>query len=975
MNKRGKKEDYSFSEEEEEEKMISGILPTANKEKRSKSRRHSFSFFKFPEMKTKETGKKQKSKKKRPERRKSFSKKGPNKLLPPDFLVDNPKITKSAETILAENILNLVSLYPVFVRKISDFTFHQQIGVGGFGEVWLANDLRSGKVVAVKELYAHTLIGRPLQCFIREIVTMAHTNNNFVLPFVGFTIEKPYCIITEYMPNGSLGSYLKREYALKKPIFTGTHLTMIAIGIIDALKHLHSLPIIHRDVKPVNVILDHRFMPKLCDFGVSRFLAKGRAMTDGIGTASHMAPELISSNFYNTKVDIFAYGITLFEMLEKRKAFKGNMKEVIQKIKSGQRPNFVRKNNPPGLVELIQKCWDANPDKRPSAVQVYKKFKDGSAYFDGTDPEVIKKFVAKIDKERAERKANGTLKTPRVPKYWTGVNIPSVKEKLQRDVEYWKFQDQIKLSLNLPILETIDPTGGKFVRTEEEKAEYLRKKGSVIKEQLTEFKASVPSLQAVGGNLYDILSNPKDPKFFQIVPEVCAIISPEQFPPVYSCLVKLLFESQDVVDNSLRVFIINNFKCIIERDREFIDVFEKYHFFNNIPTNNIELCEASIQFIAIVFIRSPNSIKSTMFRPLGSLLKQMPDQTIALFYKYIDRYTRIKQPFVVLDFLLRYARAFIHIPAGVAYVNIVYHLLLIQEYAESRRDTLMKIVSAFCRSHNTDVALQSIKVFTSVFINGIDPVPFDAIIKLVGNSHCIDAVISLLLRTEKYPVSKTFFRALAEKSTSKPKLSRVLLKFAGQQKETAHIASLTTKWMNNANSASYKLMLILFANEETRPRIVFSKYFPQFLSKALKSCTQEVLLSLGTVLRRIVLSQQFIDRLDDASFFNYLLDIMKNMDHSNQPLMHGAFIILDTLIKAGFSSNYRHYLEFLAGFLKESTQNTKQAALIFVSLSSHSRMAKHFKTNHALVSYFTKLQSSHSMSNAAKVFLSNIKSV
>ena len=245
----------------------------------------------------------------------------------------------------------------------------------------------------------------------------------------------------------------------------------------------------------------------------------------------------------------------------------------------------------------------------------------------------------------------------------------------------------------------------------------------------------------------------------------------------------------------------------------------------------------------------------------------------------------------------------------------------------------------------------------------------------MSNSNCIDDLTSLLLRTDKYPVSKTFFRSIADKTVSKPKLSRVLLKFAGQQTETARIASLTTKWMNYANSASYKLMLLLFADDESRPRIIFSKNLPQFLSKSLKYCTNDVLLSLGTVLRRIVLSQQFIDRLDDANFFMILLDVMKNIDHSDQPLMHGAFLILDTLIKGGFSSNYRHFLDFLASFLKESNANTKQAALIFVSLSSHSRMAKHFKYNHPLVSYFTKLQNSQSMSSAARVFLSNINSV
>ena len=923
-------------------------------EKRSKARRHSFSYLNI------------KSKRKAPKRknrRRSFNGISPQKLIKEE---DTPKITKSAETALAEGMLQLVRMYPNFVRDISDFVFHQQIGQGGFGEVWLANDLRTGKTVAVKELYADQLAGRNLSNFIREIITMAKTKNRFVLPFVGFTIEKPYCIITEYMPNGSLHGLIQEDK--KNHIITGTHLTMIAIGICCSLRHLHTLHIVHRDIKTANILLDHRYLPKLCDFGIARFNTRGRAMTSGIGTASHMAPELIRTTNYSVKVDIFAYAMTLYEMVEKHNPFRGkNINEVLKCIKNKMRPGFSKKDTPAGLLALIRDCWNQDPDKRPSSSQIYKRFADGTAYFAGTDHEIIKKFCKKIDDEIEERKQATDLFSAAKPVE----DINAITVKLKADVKYWTLQDKIKLEANLPLNSTFESRPVAILRNEEEHDQYMQKKREEDQKKLAELRVDVPSLKVVNGNIAEIITNPKHPDFNKTVLEVCEAISPEVFTPVFHALAKVMLETDD---NSTIVFIMNCFTSLVERSRSFVDVFEKGHFFSALPTSNPELCNATLHFIGLVFARSPNSVTRTMFRPLGALFKAMPVETVALFNKFVDRYSRIKEPFVALDFLLKYAKTFINIEAGLNFIDIVYNLMKIPDYSDSRRNQLMQIVSAYCRSHVTNTAVEAVKIFTEFYIKGIDAIPFDALIKLVGSQAGIDSAISLLLRAEKYPVSRTFFRAIVDKGIQKPKVSRIILKFAAQQNETAKIVASNTKWMNAVNSASYKAMLILFANDETSQKIIHSKYFPSFLARSLKSCTEDSLTSMGTVLRRMGLAQQFIDRLTDAQFFDNLLDVMKSVDPNDVQLLHGSFLIFDTCARVGYSPAYKNFLNLLAGFLKHSGPTTKQAAMLFVTLSSHKRIAAHFKKNSSLISFFTKLQnSSHSMSKPSAVFLSNIQ--
>jgi serine/threonine protein kinase len=87
------------------------------------------------------------------------------------------------------SLMRIVNRNYEYVREISDFRFDRRVGKGGFGEVWLGNDLRTGKVVAIKELFAEHLSGRRLHCFEREISTMVDIASPFVVSLVDFTIK------------------------------------------------------------------------------------------------------------------------------------------------------------------------------------------------------------------------------------------------------------------------------------------------------------------------------------------------------------------------------------------------------------------------------------------------------------------------------------------------------------------------------------------------------------------------------------------------------------------------------------------------------------------------------------------------------------------------------------------------------------------------------------------------------------------
>jgi serine/threonine protein kinase len=152
------------------------------------------------------------------------------------------------------------------------------------------------------------------------VCTLALCGGQYLVPFVGFTVHPPYFIITEFMANGSLDHHIRRPKAANAPFvcpLTPTQRTKIAIVIAHGVRRLHEPGIMHRDLKPGNILLDDNLESRVCDFGISRFKGKGDTeMTRKIGTPSFMAPEQDLEQTYDNKVDVYAYSLILYEMSE-----------------------------------------------------------------------------------------------------------------------------------------------------------------------------------------------------------------------------------------------------------------------------------------------------------------------------------------------------------------------------------------------------------------------------------------------------------------------------------------------------------------------------------------------------------------------------------------------------------------------------------------------------------------------------------
>lgn len=240
-----------------------------------------------------------------------------------------------------------------------------QLGEGGMGEVYLADDEKTGTQVAVKIL-ARQLTANPeaLERFKREGETLRQLDHPNIVKFIdAFEHDKQYVIVMEYVSGGNLQKLIKQG-AL--PIEQARQITL---DLCDALIRAHRLNIIHRDLKPENVLITENGTPKLADFGVAR-LSESTSMTRSgtqVGTPYYMAPEAWEGKTLDAQADIWSLGIMLFEMIAGKVPFGGETgAAVMNKILTTQPPDLrkLRSDIPSNLTKIIRRMLTRDKKNR-----------------------------------------------------------------------------------------------------------------------------------------------------------------------------------------------------------------------------------------------------------------------------------------------------------------------------------------------------------------------------------------------------------------------------------------------------------------------------------------------------------------------------------------------------------------------------------------------------------------------------------
>ncbi|KAL3641215.1 hypothetical protein CASFOL_016183 [Castilleja foliolosa] len=200
------------------------------------------------------------------------------------------------------------------------------IGKGGCSRVY-RGCLPDGKELAVKILKPSEDVIKEFILEIEIITTLHHKN---IISLFGFCFEyNNLLLVYDLLPRGSLEENLHGNK--KKPLeFGWSERYRVAIGVAEALEYLHNRddqPVIHRDVKSSNILLSDDFEPQLSDFGLAKWATASSShitCTDVAGTFGYMAPEYFMYGKVNEKIDVYAYGVVLLELLSGRKPISNN---------------------------------------------------------------------------------------------------------------------------------------------------------------------------------------------------------------------------------------------------------------------------------------------------------------------------------------------------------------------------------------------------------------------------------------------------------------------------------------------------------------------------------------------------------------------------------------------------------------------------------------------------------------------------
>lgn len=246
----------------------------------------------------------------------------------------------------------------------------EKLGAGGMGIVYLGQDTRTEKSVAIKQLKPDLVQDDILERFKREGEALRDLNHpNIVKMLDALEDDGKHYLIMEYISGGDLSDLLKKEQLPLEKILA------LSIDLADALTRAHKLNIIHRDLKPANVLIGDDGVLRLTDFGVAHVGSKERVTdTDAIvGTIDYLPPEAFDSRGFDARGDIWAFGIMLFEMLTGDCPFKGGtVLQMVQSIVSDPIPDLesLRPDISTDLIDLIYRMLERDPLARIPSVRI-----------------------------------------------------------------------------------------------------------------------------------------------------------------------------------------------------------------------------------------------------------------------------------------------------------------------------------------------------------------------------------------------------------------------------------------------------------------------------------------------------------------------------------------------------------------------------------------------------------------------------
>lgn len=322
---------------------------------------------------------------------------------------------------------------------IGGYQLESVLGQGGMGCVYEAKHTRLGRRTALK-LLAPSLCSSDeyVSRFLSEakiVNDVRHPNIVDIYDFIELEAPRRVAYVMELVEGPSLGGLLKeRRLSLRQAI-------NVTFQLIGALEAVHAVGVIHRDLKPDNVLVlgdadgDLANVPsvKILDFGIAKSSdadVQHKTITGSmLGTPSYMAPEQIAANPVSAATDIYAIGEIFYEMVSGKRLFRGERMRMLSAKLLGEVPDLVLPAEipaPESVKELVRWCLALDPEERPSISELANALTELLAFASDDPPAMGETFVPPVDAAPAEQTASPMQSMVALPAPRPRVPLPLV---------------------------------------------------------------------------------------------------------------------------------------------------------------------------------------------------------------------------------------------------------------------------------------------------------------------------------------------------------------------------------------------------------------------------------------------------------------------------------------------------------------------------------------------------------------------
>ncbi|OAY24600.1 lysM domain receptor-like kinase 3 isoform X2 [Manihot esculenta] len=273
--------------------------------------------------------------------------------------------------------------YEELAKATHDFSMANKIGQGGFGSVYYA-ELR-GEKAAIKKMDMQAS-----KEFLAELKVLTHVHHLNLVRLIGYCVESSLFLVYEFIENGNLSQHLRGSERDPLPWVTRVQIALDSARGLEYI-HEHTVPVyIHRDVKSANILIDKNFRGKVADFGLTKLTEYGSASvhTRLVGTFGYMPPEYAQYGDVSPKIDVYAFGVVLYELISAKEAVvktneivtesKGlvalfedvliepDPKEDIRELVDPRLGDSYPLDSVCKMAQLAKACTQENPQLRPS---------------------------------------------------------------------------------------------------------------------------------------------------------------------------------------------------------------------------------------------------------------------------------------------------------------------------------------------------------------------------------------------------------------------------------------------------------------------------------------------------------------------------------------------------------------------------------------------------------------------------------